>query len=160
MLLFCLDAQHKDKLNCTNLFGPCCGSSVRLCRLLPPPKNTIGPGMQLRQPHRHFKANKLHPAAEGKAGVVCVCLCVCVWWGDTKHCHLLLLYCCQLFGLWERRGWVCVAWGLLVHLIFNPTLAPPVLQLRNLPLGIRLLGHTSTHTHTHTNKHPSLPRCL
>lgn len=40
---------------------------------LPPHiQNTIGPGMQLLQAHRHFKANRLHPAAVKKAGLVCL----------------------------------------------------------------------------------------
>ncbi len=150
------------------LFGPCAPQAAEVqCFSItyspvltttptaPLLQNTIGPGMQVRQSHRHFKANKLHPAAVEKAGIVCVCVCVCVCvlGGCTKHCHLLLLYCCQLFGLWESGGgWGFVALGCLF--ILQPNISPSRPSVPKLAFGYRVVGtHLKTHTHTHTNEH-------
>lgn len=119
----CLVERNKIKRDFITQFGwPCMPLepwefSPRSFPLLPslpqrPLRNTIGPGMQLRQSHRHFKANRPHPAAVGKGRERRVGM----WGGYTKHCHVSPLYRCQLFGVWER-GVGCEAW--------QPPVSPP-----------------------------------
>lgn len=69
--------------------------------------------------------------------------------GGAKHCHLLLLNYCLLFGLWERRG-IGGVWpkALLFHLFYNLKFLPFPPSALKPAFGYRVVG---THLNTDIN---------
>lgn len=105
--------------------------------------------MQLRQSHRHFKANKLHPAAVEKAGMVCLC-----WGGLLNIAISYFLTVASFFGLWERVGG---GGGLALGcpFILQPNISPS--QSFSSQTCLWVSGCWDTPQHTSTRPPVSLP---